>query len=102
MKYKKLTPAERVEYCHDNAADEDDQPRNQQYVPALEECIKSQSTYIPREPQCQSPRWNWDPPTPSPPSEWVSPPLSQRRGGARSPAGEGGGRVPIRTTGETA
>jgi hypothetical protein len=43
---KILTPAERVEYCHDNAADEDDQPRYQQYVPAYEERVQSQSTCI--------------------------------------------------------
>ncbi len=46
------------------------------------------------------PRPNWDPPHPSPPSECVPPPGTKGGGGTHSPAGEGVGAVPIRTTGE--
>ncbi len=40
-----------------------------------------QSTYIPRVPQCLSPRPNWDSPTPSPASDCASP--RNQRGGVR-------------------
>ncbi len=47
-----------------------------------------QSTYIPRVPQCLSPRPNWDSPSPLPPAS-VSPPSSGTKGGGtHSPAGE--------------
>ncbi len=41
----------------------------------------SQSTHIPRVPQCLSPRWNWDPHTPSPASECALPPPPEPKGG---------------------
>jgi hypothetical protein len=50
----------------------------------------TQSTYIARVPQCLSPRWNWDTPTPSPASDRV-PPSPRTKGGTHSPAGEGVG-----------
>jgi hypothetical protein len=40
----------------------------------------AQSTYIYRAPQCMSPRWNWDSPTPLAASECALPP-DQRVGG---------------------
>ncbi len=46
-----------------------------------------------------SPRQNWDSSTPSLASECAPPP---EPGGAHSPAGQGGGGVPIPTTGEKA
>jgi hypothetical protein len=57
----------------------------------------SQSTYIPRVPQCRSPRLNWDSPTPSPTSECAPPPPGTK-GGYTVACWRGGGRVPIRTT----
>jgi hypothetical protein len=39
-----------------------------------------QSRYVPRVPQCLSPRPNWDSPTPSPASECASPPPRNQRG----------------------
>ncbi len=53
----------------------------------------SQSTYIPTVPQCPSPRPNWDPHTPSPESESVSP-KETKRGEEQSPATASEG-VPI-------
>jgi hypothetical protein len=44
-----------------------------------------QSTYIYRAPQCMSPRWNWDSPTPLAASEYALPP-GAKGGGAHSPA----------------
>jgi hypothetical protein len=42
---------------------------------------KAQSTYIPRVPQCPSPRRNWDPPSPLPQASlYPPPPPNQRRG----------------------
>ncbi len=61
---------------------------------------RPQSTYIYRAPQCMSPRWNWDSPTPSAASECALPP-GPKGGGAHSPAAKGVGGVPIPTTGET-
>ncbi len=52
----------------------------------------TQSAYIPRVPQCLSPRPNWDPPPPSDASE---------RGGTLA-CGWGGGGASILTTGEKA
>jgi hypothetical protein len=52
-------------------------------------CIVSsdaQSTYIYRAPQCMSPRWNWDSPTPLAASECALPPVPKGGGGgAHSP-----------------
>jgi hypothetical protein len=62
----------------------------------------TQSTHIPREPQCLSPCPNWDSPTPSPPSECVPLPPGTIGGNTHSHACEGGGGAPIRTTGEKA
>jgi hypothetical protein len=45
-------------------------------------------TYIASAPQCPSPRWNWDPPTPSPASECALPP-EKKGGGAHLLVGEG-------------
>ncbi len=50
----------------------------------------SQSTYIYRAPQCMSPRWNWDSPTPLPASECALPP-GPKGGGAHSPTAKGVG-----------
>ncbi len=58
---------------------------NTNYLVRYKEC--TQSIYISRVPQCQSPRPNWDPPTPSPASECVP----QGGGGTHSPAVEGVG-----------
>jgi hypothetical protein len=59
--------------------------------------LESQSIYIYRAPQCMSPRWNWDSPTPlaagecaPPPSECALPP-GPKGGGAHSPAAKGVG-----------
>jgi hypothetical protein len=49
-----------------------------------------QSTYIYRAPQCMSPRWNWDSPTPLAASECALP-LGPKGGGAHSPAAKGVG-----------
>jgi hypothetical protein len=63
--------------------------------------VCAQSTYIYRAPQCMSPRWNWDSPTPLAASERALPP-GPKGGGAHSPTAKGGGGgVPIPTTGET-
>ncbi len=53
----------------------------------------SQGTYLPRVPQCLSPRWNWDSPTPSPTSECTPPPRTGGGGGMGThlPACEGVG-----------
>ncbi len=51
---------------------------------------RSQSTYIYRAPQCMSPRWNWDSPTPLAASECALPP-GPKGGGAHSPAAKGVG-----------
>jgi hypothetical protein len=56
---------------------------------------QTQSTYIYRIPQCISPRWNWDNPTPSPRRRVCTPPLVPG-GGAQSPAGEGLGESQFR------
>ncbi len=52
-------------------------------------CVHSsaQSTYIYRAPQCMSPRWNWDSPTPFAASECALPP-DQRVGGGGKGVGE--------------
>ncbi len=50
-----------------------------------------QSTYIYRAPQCMSPRWNWDSPTPLAASECALPPDQRVGGGAHSPAAKGVG-----------
>ncbi len=64
--------------------------------------LAPQSTYIYREPQCMSPRRNWDSPNPSPPTECALPPRT-KGWGAHSPAAKGVGRGgPIPTTGEKA
>jgi hypothetical protein len=52
----------------------------------------AQCTYIPKVPQCLSPRWNWDPPPPLPQVSVPPPPGTKVRGWG----------VPIRTTGEKA
>ncbi len=52
--------------------------------------IASQSTYIYRAPQCMSPRWNWDSPTPLAKSEGALPPVP-KGGGAHSPDAKGVG-----------
>jgi hypothetical protein len=52
--------------------------------------VVSQSTYIYRVPQCMSPRWNWDSPTPLAASECALPP-GPKGGGAHSPVGKGVG-----------
>ncbi len=63
--------------------------------------IQTQSTYIYRVPECMSPRWNWDSPTPSLASERAPPPLTKGGGGhTRLQVGVEG--VPIPTTGEKA
>jgi hypothetical protein len=49
-----------------------------------------QSTYIYRAPQCMSPHWNWDSPTPLAASECALPP-GPKGGGAHSPATKGVG-----------
>jgi hypothetical protein len=49
-----------------------------------------QSTYIYRAPQCMSPRWNWDSPTPLAASECALPP-GPKGGGEHSPAAKGVG-----------
>jgi len=49
-----------------------------------------QSTYIYRAPQCMSPCWNWDSPTPLATSECALPP-GPKGGGAHSPAAKGVG-----------
>jgi hypothetical protein len=49
-----------------------------------------QSTYIYRAPQCMSPRWNLDSPTPLAASECALPP-GPKGGGAHSPAAKGVG-----------
>jgi hypothetical protein len=73
---------------------------HQEVVSTLKK-VSSQSTYIPRVPQCLSPRPNWDHPTSSPASKCV--PHPDQRGEANSPAGEGvGGGVQIGTTEEKA
>jgi hypothetical protein len=41
----------------------------------------SQSTYTYRAPQCMSPRWNWDSPTPLAASECALPPGPKGGGG---------------------
>ncbi len=46
--------------------------------------------YIYRAPQCMSPRWNWDSPTPLAASECALPPVP-KGGGAQSPAAKGVG-----------
>ncbi len=51
---------------------------------------KAQSTYIYRAPQCMSPRWNWDSPTPLAASECALTP-GPKGGGAHSPAAKGVG-----------
>ncbi len=43
-------------------------------------CTKYIYTRVPRVPQCLSPRWNWDPPTPSPASKCASPRNQRGRG----------------------
>ncbi len=48
-----------------------------------------QSTYIYRAPQCMSPRWNRDSPTPLAASECALPPPGPKGGGAHSPAAKG-------------
>ncbi len=54
-----------------------------------------QSTYIPRVPQCLSPRPSWDPPTPSHPSE-CAPPRNQRGvGHIRLRGGVGESQFPL-------
>ena len=50
----------------------------------------AQSTDIYRAPQCMSPRWNWDSPTPLAASECALPP-GPKGGGAHSPAAKGVG-----------
>ncbi len=55
---------------------------------AVSNYFTSQSTYIYRAPQCMSPRWNWDSPTPL--SECALPPVP-KGGGAHSPAAKGVG-----------
>jgi hypothetical protein len=52
--------------------------------------LAPQSTYIYRAPQCMSPRWNWDSPTPLAASECAHPP-GPKGGGAHSPAAKGVG-----------
>jgi len=54
-----------------------------------------QSTYIYRAPQCMSPRWNWDSPTPLAASECALPP-GPKGGGAHSPAAKGVGESQFR------
>ncbi len=68
----------------------------------VNETFEAQSTYIPRVPQCLSPRWNWDHLTSSPASECVMciPPSNQRED--RLTCGWGVGESQIRTTGEKA
>ncbi len=51
---------------------------------------EAQSTYIYRAPQCMSPRWNWDSPTPLAASECALPP-GPKGGGVHSPAAKGVG-----------
>ncbi len=58
---------------------------------------RTKYTYIPRVPQCLSPRPNWDPP-PLPLVSVLSPP--EPKGGYILANGWGGGGVPIRTTSE--
>ncbi len=48
-------------------------------------------SYIPRVPQCLSPRRNWDPPPPSPLPQASVYPYETEGGGKHSPAGEGVG-----------
>ncbi len=55
--------------------------------PLPPEKCHAQSTYIPRVPQCMSPRRNWDSPTPSPASKGASPP------------NQGGGHIRLRVRG---
>ncbi len=59
----------------------------------------TQSTYIPRVPQCLTPRRNWELPPPPPLLQASAFPWNQK-GETHSPGGSGGG--PIRTTGEKA
>jgi hypothetical protein len=51
----------------------------------------AQCTYIYRAPQCMSPRWNWDSPTPLAAGECALPPGPKGGGGAHSPAAKGVG-----------
>ncbi len=61
----------------------------------------AQSTYIPRVPQCMSPRWNWEPPHPSPASVYALPPrLKPLKGGGHIRLRVRGRGEPIPTTGE--
>ncbi len=55
-----------------------------------EASMPPQSTYIYRAPQCMSPRWNWDSPTPLASSECALPP-GPKGGGAHWPAAKGVG-----------
>ncbi len=59
---------------------------------------RPKSTYIPKVPECLSPRPNWDSPIPSPASECALPQEPKEGGGGIL----AGGWVPIRTTGEIA
>jgi hypothetical protein len=59
----------------------------------------AQSTYIYRAPQCMSPRWNWDSPTPLAASECALP-RTKGWGGTLACCKRGAG-VPIPTTGVT-
>ncbi len=65
---------------------------------AKERQLIPQSTSKPRVPQCLSPRPHWDPHPLS--RKRVCPSPWSQRGGKHAPQGVGGGRVPIRTTGE--
>jgi hypothetical protein len=60
------------------------------YIYYSYEIIEPQSTYIYRAPQCMSPSWNWDSPTPLAASECALPP-GPKGGGAHSPAAKGVG-----------
>jgi hypothetical protein len=60
------------------------------HPPLTHRVYSPQSTYIYRAPQCMSPRWNWDSPTPLAASECALPP-GPKGGGAHSPAAKGVG-----------
>jgi hypothetical protein len=64
--------------------------------------LDAQSASIPRVRECMTSRPNWDSPTPSPASEWMSPSPGTKKGGHTRLRVSGWGWVLIRTTGEKA
>jgi hypothetical protein len=74
------------------------------YLTVTQGLLDTQSTHIPRVPQCLSPRIGTPPLLPQVSVSLPPPPKPSRDSGAHSPLGEGvgGGGVPSRTTGEKA